>query len=163
VDPPGFLQNYSYITLETTGLNAAAAGSILKGLYQPTTSVDLRNGRNTYVSRGWQLGDAKLAGAVCGALEKAGLQLIGDAEDQASWVEARVCKIMDTCGAFAAILPYRPLSVHKTSKYVLREWELAASSGLPCLVVADTRIELPEGTAQRPGLIRIGLLGFEHG
>jgi hypothetical protein len=153
VEPPGFLQNYSYVTLGKDGLDRHTAAGILKGLYGPAAPLDLVAGRNTYVSRGWHLDDADVATVVCGALEDAGLQLVGDAEDQTSWVETRVRDILATCGAFAAILPYRPQSPHMTSKYVLREWELAASAGLPCLVVADPRTELPADIAGRPGLV----------
>jgi TIR domain len=154
VSPPGFLQNYSNIALDGENIGRQAAAGILKGIYQPATSIDLINGRNTYVSRGWHLDDAKLAQVVCVALEDAGLQLIGDAEDQQSWVESRVAGIIEGCGAFAAILPYRPQSPHKTSKYVLREWELAAARDLPCLIIADPRVELPPDIVGRPGFVK---------
>lgn len=153
VSPPGFLQNYSNITLDSDGMNSQAAAGILKGLYQAATAFDPINGRNVYVGRGWQLGDTRLAEVVCTALMDVGLQLIGDTEDQPSWVEGRVAGIIEGCGAFAAILPHRPLSPHKTSRYILREWELAAACGLPCLIIADSRIELPPDIAGRPGFV----------
>jgi hypothetical protein len=153
VEPPGFLKNYSHMTLGPEGLDAAAAAGILKALYQPATPIILAGGRNTYVSRGWHRDDGALAEAVCGALEAAGLQLIGDAEDQPSWVEERVARIMQGCGAVAAVLPYRPQSPSTTSKYVLREWEIALGLGLPCLVIADERVVLPAEVANRPGLV----------
>jgi hypothetical protein len=90
VNLPGFLQNYSSITLGGDGLDTKGAAGILKGLYQPVTSYDPLNGRNVYVGRGWQPDDARLAEIVCAALTAAGLQLIGDTEDQQSWVEGRV-------------------------------------------------------------------------
>jgi hypothetical protein len=153
VSPPGFLQNYSTITLGENGLDAPSAAGILRGLYQPATSIDPTGGRNVYVSRGWHPGDEDFAETVCQALKNAGLQLIGDAEDQPSWVETRIVDIMAGCGAFAAILPYRPTTPHKTSKYILREWELALTRDLPCLVIADPRIELPPEITGRPGLV----------
>jgi hypothetical protein len=122
-------------------------------LYQPPASIDATSGRNVYVSRGWHADDASLAETVCAALRDSGLQLIGDAEDQPSWVEARLAGIMDGCGAFAAVLPHRQLSPYKTSKYILREWELAATRGLPCLVVSDPRVELTPEMSHRPGLV----------
>jgi hypothetical protein len=155
VDPPGFLQNYSYITLGNDDIDAASAAAVLKGLYQPATSIDPVNGRNVYVSRGWHLDDVGLAEMVCIALEEAGLQLIGDAEDQPSWVESRIVHIMEGCGAFTAVLPYRPLSSHRTSRYILREWEIAVTRGLPCLVIADPRVDLPPDVAGRPGLLQM--------
>jgi TIR domain-containing protein len=153
VGPPGFLRNYCNISLDRDGLDPQSAAGIMKGLYQPTAVVDPTGGRNVYVGRGWHLDDAKVAEALCAALTAAGLQLIGDAEDQPSWVEARVAGIIEACGAFAAALPYRPFSALRTSKYILREWELAVAHGLPCLVVADARVELPPEIAGRAGFI----------
>jgi hypothetical protein len=59
------------------------------------------------------------------ALLSAGLSIVADAEDQPAWVEERISGIMNGCGAFAAVLPYRPGAPHMTSNYVLREWRLA--------------------------------------
>lgn len=154
VSPPGFLQNYSNISFNKNSLVPESVTSILKGLYQPAAGIDPINGRNVYVSRGWHLDDATLADKVCAALTNTGLQLIGDAEDQPSWVEERIDHIIECCGAFVAILPHRPHSPHKTSKYILREWELAATRGLPCLVISDSRVELT------PELGRAGLVRF---
>ena len=155
VDPPGFLQNYSNIPLAAGGVDTHSAANILKGLYQPTITVDPANGRNVYVSRGWHVSDAPLANMVCAALSEAGLQLIGDAEDQPSWIEGRVADIIEGCGGFAAILPHRPHAAYKTSKYVLREWELAATRDLPCLVIADPRVDPPPEAAGWPGLVQL--------
>jgi hypothetical protein len=155
VSPPGFLQNYSNIPLATGGIDTNSAASILKGLHQPATAIDPVNGRNVYVGRGWHVSDAPLANMVCDALSEAGLQLIGDAEDQPSWIEGRVTDIIEGCGGFAAILPYRSSATYKTSKYVLREWQLAATRDLPCLVIADPRVDSPPGAAGWPGLVRL--------
>ena len=155
VDPPGFLQNYSHVTLPPEGLDPASAAGILKGLYQPFTSIDAVNGRNVFVSRGWHPGDVHLAERVGLTLKEAGLQLIGDAQDQSSWVESRIAQALAGCGAFVAVLPHRPTEPHRTSKYTLREWELAVARGLPCLVVPDPRVQLPPDLAARPGVVTI--------
>ena len=109
------------------------------------------------MSRGWHPSDAPLAGAICAKLADAGLQLIGDAEDHSSSIEERIAGIMDGCGAFAAVLPHRPTAEHKTSKYILREWGIAAARNLPCLVVRDIRVELPPEAAAWPGLIDVAV------
>ncbi len=159
VEPPNFLQNYSNVAIGLNGLDASVAAHILKGLYQPPhAAFDAVHGRNSYVSRGWHPGDADLADIVCGALTRAGLQLVGDAEDQPSWIEERIAGIIESCGAFVAILPYRAdrsrgKDSRTTSTYVLREWKLAADRGLPCLVVPDARVELPPEVAEWPGLV----------
>lgn len=154
VSPPGFLQNYSNIALNEDSFDATFAAGVLKSLYQPRLSVDPINGRNTYLSRGWHPADDVLADDVCRILSRFDLQLIGDAQDQPSWVEARVDGIIEGCGAFVAILPYRPESPQRTSKYILQEWTLAEMRGLPCLVIADPRLELAPDVMTRRGLVR---------
>jgi TIR domain len=144
VQPPGFLANYSGVSLGPSGLTLRSAADLIKGLYMPTSYANPRQGRDAYVSRGWQTGDEGLAEPVCSLLADAGLRLLGDAEDRASWDEARVGDIMDGCGAFVAVLPYRPSAPYRTSQYTLREWELAASRNLRSFVVADARIELSD-------------------
>lgn len=154
VAAPGFLQNYSAVSLSPAGLDAASAAAILKGLYQPAVSVDPVNGRNVYLSRGWQVDDETPAADVCAALSDAGLQLIGDCEDQPSWVENRISGLIECCGAFVAVLPYRAASPYQTSKYILRECEIACGHGVPALAFADERIELPRDITDRLKVIR---------
>lgn len=155
VEPPGFLRDYGNIPVGADGLAVESAAGILKGLYEPAATFDAVNGRNVFLSRGWQVDDAPLAEVVMLALANAGLQLIGDCEDQPSWVEERVAGVIETCGAFAAVLPYRADRPQRTSRYVLREWELAAARGLPCLVVADPRVELVPEVRRRDGLVTL--------
>lgn len=154
VEPPDFLQNYSNLQITPDALDPTAATHILKALYQaPLTTINPIRGRHTYFSRGWHSGDADLAKAVSGALSRAGLCLVGDAKDQPTWVEERIAGIMYGCGAFAAVLPYRPSAPHNTSKYALREWKLAANHDLPCLVIPHSGVHLPEEVMEWPGLV----------
>ncbi|WP_410594034.1 TIR domain-containing protein [Amycolatopsis sp. lyj-23] len=156
VKAPGFLQNYSALTLPPSGIDVRSAAGVLRGLYQPATSIDPVNGKNVYVSRGWHQLDEARAGMVCSALTNAGLQLISDSEDHTSWLEDRIIAEIEGCGAFVAVLPYRPSSAYKTSKYVLREWALAESRGIPCLAVVDERMDLPPDVRDRPGHLVLG-------
>ncbi len=158
VEPPNFLQNYSNIKIGSSGLDAMAVTQILKALYQPRhVAMDPSRGRYTYLSRGWQSDDFDLATSVSRALSHAGLSLVGDAEDQSAWSEKRVAGIMDSCGAFVAVLPLRPnlsqAAPHTTSSYVLREWKLAADHDLPCLVIPHPAVEVPKEAAEWPGLV----------
>jgi hypothetical protein len=152
VVPPGFLGNYSNISIGADALDADAAAGILRGLFQPATSPDLHWGRDAYVSRGWRDRDSALAEDVCGALRDSNLQLIGDSSDQLSFDEERVTRIMEGCGAFAAILPHRPGKLYNTSEYSLKEWKIAAAQKLPSLIVIDERVELPEEAESWPGV-----------
>lgn len=45
------------------------------------------------------------------------------------------------------------MTSHTTSKYVLREWRLAADRDLPCLVVPHPEVQLPPEISQWPGLV----------
>jgi TIR domain len=154
VDPPDFLQNYSNLLIKSDALDSRTAAHILKALYQPTrTTMTPADGRHTYISRGWHPTDFDLYEGVSRALSRTGLRLVGDAPDQPSWVEERISRILDSCGAFVAVLPYRSTAPHKTSKYVLREWELAISHDLPCLVIPHQDVDLPKEMLERPGLV----------
>jgi TIR domain len=154
VEPPDFLQNYSNFLIGPDELDSKAAAHILKALYQPArAAVNPTQGRHTYLSRSWHSADFDLVARVSAALSRAGLRLVGDAADQPSWVEQRVGRILDSCGAFVAVLPYRPTSSQTTSNYILREWNLAVDHGLPCLVIPHPNVNLPKEMAERPGLV----------
>jgi hypothetical protein len=155
VEPPNFLQNYSNLLIEPDTLDSRAAAHVLKALYQPAHHAmnNPAEGKYTYFSRGWHSTDSNMTETVSRALSRAGLRLVGDAADQISWIEERIIKILESCGAFVAVLPRRPAALHSTSKFVLREWELAIDHGLPCLVVPHPNINLPKEIMERPGLV----------
>lgn len=152
VEPPNFLQNYSNLLIEPDALDSSTAAHILKALYQPSRPAmnNPSEGKYTYFSRGWHSTDSNLVETVSKALSRAGLRLVGDAADQISWIEERIIKILESCDAFVAALPYRPTVLHSTSKYVLREWELAISHGLPCLVVPHPNVNLSKEIVDAP-------------
>jgi len=154
VELPNFLQTYSSAQIGPEGLDAAAAAHILKALYQPSRiTVDPSHARHVYLSRGWRPGDIESVTVMSDALLSAGLSIVADAEDQPAWVEERISGIMNGCGAFAAVLPYRPGAPHMTSNYVLREWRLAADREIPCLVMPHSKVDLPTEMLGWPGLV----------
>jgi hypothetical protein len=73
-------------------------------------------------------------------LLKKDFRFIGDAEDQNSFDESRIRSIMESCGAYVAILPHR--GEGRTSKYIIKEIILAKKIGLPSLIVADNNVQL---------------------
>ena len=154
VELPNFLQTYSSAQIGPDGLDAAAAAHILKALYQPSRiTVDPSHARHVYLSRGWRPGDIESVTVMSDALLSAGLSIVADAEDQPAWVEERISGIMNGCGAFAAVLPYRPGAPNMTSNYVLREWRLAADREIPCLVMPHSKVDLPKEMLGWPGLV----------
>jgi TIR domain len=153
VEPPNFLQNYSNIQIGPDGLDPAVAAHILRALYQPQrANVDPLHGRYVYLSRSWRTDDFESVEAASAALLRAGLCIVGDAEDRQSWKEERIGRIMSGCGAFAAVLPYRRSAQYMTSSYILREWKLAVDQGLPCLVIPHPDVDLPVEMKEQPGL-----------
>jgi hypothetical protein len=142
-DPPGFLANYKHINLSGQELTIEVAQELLIGLYGESSDIGSTEGRNVFVSRGWHTADRPVADVACLMLAESGLRLIGDCEDQPHWDSIRITAIIDSCGAFVAILPYRANSTHHTTAYALRELELASSVGLPTLVIAQPGVEVP--------------------
>lgn len=103
----------------------------------------LKNSRDVYVSRSWRESEAPLSDKVCRCLIEKGFRLIGDLEDQTGFDKGdRVSSIMASCGGFVAIVPDRGGGT--TSKYILKEVEIAASKNLPCLIVAEPTVKFPE-------------------
>lgn len=154
VTPPDFLQNYSNLLIDPEQLDSRAAAHIVRSLYQPPQAViNPAQGRHVYLSRGWHSSDLPLVEAVSSALSRVGLRPVGDAPDQRSWSEERVGRILDSCGAFVAVLPHRPTAKHETSGYVLREWELAVQRSLPCLVIPHPDVRLSKEFTERSGFV----------
>ncbi len=104
--------------------------------------LGLGKNRDIYISRTWRKSEAGVADAVCRQLVEAGFRLIGDSEDQEGFDEGqRVESIISSCGALVAILPDRGQGT--TSKYMLREIEIASRLQLPFLVVKESSVDLP--------------------
>jgi len=139
---PGFLANYKSVRLESGGLALSAGEEILTGLYGSPVNHGLVDARDVYLSRSWHDGDRPLADVAWKYFGDHGFRLIGDAEDQRHWDAGRVSRIIESCGGFLAILPYREDGPLRTSKYILRELELAHAADVPAVVVADHRVEL---------------------
>ena len=145
-DIPGFLQTTKWIDLVDGQLDVERANELLTGLYYDDVDLDLGINRDLYLSRTWRSSEAPLADAVCQQLARAGFRLIGDSEDQAGFAQGqRVESIISSCGGLAAILPDRGQG--QTSKYMLTEIELAQKLGLPCLIVKESTVTLPETMA----------------
>jgi hypothetical protein len=145
---PGFLPNTKCINMiGSSGLSFRNASEIIAGLYYDDKALLLGNTWDVYVSRSWRQEDIgyRLADYVCQMLDKAGFRLVGDSEDQRDYDPERVRKLIASCGGLVAIVPDRGQG--KTSKYIFPEIEMAQSMGLPCLVVSEPEVNLPETLA----------------
>ncbi len=158
---PSFLPNTKYIDMLGGELSFKSASEIIAGLYYDDNALLLGNIRDVYVSRSWRQEEAgyRLADYVCHILDKAGFRLVGDSEDQKVYDPERVRKLIASCGGHVAIVPDR--GGGKTSKYIFPEIEMAQSMGLPCLVVSEPAVNLPEPLAG--SVIRISVDEFKAG
>ena len=134
---PGFYNNYKWIDCRE-GLTPFSFFSILSGLYG--SSENMREERDVYVSYSWRKEEQNLVNAVFRQLKRKRYRLIGDAGNQSVYDEDdRIRRIMNTCGAYVGILPYR--GEYNTSRYIIDEIVKAQECGLPGILIADSRVE----------------------
>lgn len=143
---PGFYNNYKWIDCKD-GLTPYAFFMILSSMYG--SSENSREERDIYVSYSWRKEEQTLNNIVFNRLQKYQNRIIGDASSQSVYDEnERVSKIMNTCGGFVGIVPFREET--NTSKYVLDEIQKAEECGLPGIVIADSRVESLEEYTSYP-------------
>ena len=82
-------------------------------------------------------------------LSRSGFRLIGDAKDQKGFKSNRIQSIIESCGAFVSVIPYRGAASASASqapyKYFLTEIDLAVRAKLPSPVVADPQVKRTDG------------------
>ena len=134
---PGFFNNYKWIDCKE-GLSPVAFFGILAALYG--SSENMRQEKDVYVSYSWRKEEQDLVNAVFRQLKRKRYRIIGDAGNNSVYDEDdRIRRIMQTCGAYVGILPYRGESI--TSRYILDEICKAQDCGLPGVLFADARVE----------------------
>jgi hypothetical protein len=107
------------------------------------------NLRDIYISRGWRQNDRPFADLICQNLCKKALRLrlVGDVQDQESFIDERIREIISSCSGHLAILPRRMSGERPTEndyKYIIRELTISKESGLPALIVTDKDTYLPD-------------------
>lgn len=136
-DIPGFYNNYKWIDCRE-GLSPMAFFGVLSGLYG--SSENMREEKDVYVSYSWRNEDQAMVNAVFRQLKRKQYRVIGDASNNSVYDEDdRIRRIMNTCGAYVGILPYRGES--NTSRYIIDEISKAQECGLPGILFADSRVE----------------------
>lgn len=136
-DIPGFYNNYKWIDCKE-GLTHVAFFGILAALYG--SSENMREEKDVYVSYSWRKEEQTLVNAVFRQLKRKQYRIIGDASNNSVYDEDdRIRRIMNTCGAYVGVLPYRGES--NTSRYILDEIWKAHECGLPGVLFADARVE----------------------
>lgn len=136
-DIPGFYNNYKWIDCRE-GLSPMAFFGVLSGLYG--SSENMREEKDVYVSYSWRNEDQAIVNAVFRQLKRKQYRVIGDASNNSVYDEDdRIRRIMNTCGAYVGILPYRGES--NTSRYIIDEISKAQECRLPGILFADSRVE----------------------
>ena len=149
-DVASLIRGYSWIDVQTLQLDSDVATRILRAFYPGDNQPDPRSSRDVYVSGSWQSGDNTSAQAVFRMLCNSGFRLIGDAKDQKGFKTDRVQSIIESCGAFVGVIPYRDNAASasandKPYKYFLEELDFAVKADIPVVVVADPRIRRVDG------------------
>lgn len=140
------MKNLTWIDIPKPELDAKSAYKILHALY-PDTAVDPSRARDIYISCTWHKEDGTSARTVSNYLVKEhNFRLIGDARDQKAFdPKVRMERIMSSCGAFIAILPFRDKTEAASAsegpyQYMLQEVDRARALKLPSIIIADPRV-----------------------
>ncbi len=140
----------SWIDISSDELKMEEALAIIKAFYPGEKRPNPGSSKDVYVSCSWRRNDSMSANAVMKTMVDVGFRLIGDSEDQDGFGDGdRVERIIESCGAFVGILPYRgqeeAKSKEKPYKYFLKEIDYAMSLDMPVLIIADPRIKRIDG------------------
>jgi hypothetical protein len=141
---PTFLSNARY--LEMRALEPEAAAALLDALV-PEPAPWSHGERDVYLSRSWHATDMETADRVCVSLARDhGFRLIGDSPDYSAFDgEYRVKRIIESCGALVAVLPFRDDAANGfTSKWIVQEVQVARDLGRPYLLFVANGIKLDD-------------------
>jgi TIR domain-containing protein len=145
------MKGTTWIDVPGTRLDSHTAVAIVRAFYPGENLPNPATSRDAFVSCSWHGDDTASAHAVCRDLAKQGFRVIGDARDQKGFGTGnRVERIIASCGAFVAIVPFRDEASATVNegpyKYFLREMDVAAGLGLPSIIVADPRVRREDGS-----------------
>ena len=134
--PDGFLDGIKWIECTNGELTSDCFFLILSAIYGSSDNIEYD--KDVYVSHSWSK-DRDIVEKIFASLQL--YRLIGDYPNQESVNETRIKKIMGTCRGFVGILTYRGENQYRnTSKYFLDEIKWAEDSGLPGILIADSRV-----------------------
>ncbi|MBL0110682.1 MAG: toll/interleukin-1 receptor domain-containing protein [Saprospiraceae bacterium] len=141
-------KGYTWIDMESDKMSLKLGIDILISYYG-NNHITPKGAKDIYISCSWRSEDFMSAKAVCGYLINLGFRLIGDSKDQKGFDTAnRIEKIIQSCGAFVSIIPFRNETVASADsgayKYFIREIQLAIRNKIPTYVFVDPKIQLPD-------------------
>ena len=139
---PKFLANARY--LEMKALDTEVAADLLQALV-PEPAPWSQGQRDVYLSRSWHATEAEPGDHICLALARDyGFRLVGDSPEYPAFDdESRIRRIIESCGALVAVLPYRDDAANGfTSKWIIKEVQVARDLGRPYLLFAAEGVKL---------------------
>ncbi len=167
----GFMADALFLDMANGIVTDDFCRQLLGAMYPMDLSLNFGTTTDIYVSYGWDEAEQPAVRYVNRYFDHAGFRLIGDAKDQPNFKgrdqRERIRAIMESCRGFLAIVPYRADEASKefggTSKYIVRELDLAAEAGLPIVIVKDPRVTLdPRQIASAAEVVEVSLAaGFE--
>ena len=142
-EPDGIYKNYIWIPCPDSKITPQVFFNVLTSVYGCTENLQLKN--DLYVSLSWSAEALDMNKKVFSFFPK-NYRLVGDDTNQKTMQgedgEDRLRRIMNTCCGFVGIVPYRDnVEYGNTSKYILKEIELAKKVGLPMLLFVDSRVD----------------------
>jgi len=145
------MKGTTWIDVPEQRLEVATALAIVRAFYPGEKLPNPATARDIFISSSWRGEDGASAHAVCRELHEEGFRLIGDARDQQGFGKGnRVQRIIESCGAYVGIIPFRDSESRASAvdgpyKYFLQEADYAAQIGLPSVIVADPRVKREDG------------------
>ncbi len=154
---PDFLQTAKWIDISKNGFNLFAANELLFKLYPASSHPGAGKGHDVFISRSWKQTDSALPDAVCTAARYIGFQLVGNLADRQNDVRS----VIAGCGGFIAI--FSSQMSEKAKKQIMEEMEIANTLKLPCFVVAEESVEIPESVNKNVlEILRVKTANLRH-
>jgi hypothetical protein len=151
-EPPESLGIRKWIEAVNGELTPAVATQLLEAIHWGESDPGTIGRRQVYLARGSQPYEARIGAFIGKALGAYGLRTVRDAPDQEKFDDSRIKAIISGCGALVAVVSHR--GDGKSSKYILREIDLAKAVGVPVLALVDEAVTADLGKWEQLTLVR---------
>lgn len=139
-EAPGLLKGSKHIDASGGEWTSDAASMLIDSLFG---GGDSSAGQPVYLCRGWKPENATLGAQIANRLRSTGFRPVCDWPDHAKFDEQRVARLVSGCVAVVAILPHR--GGGGTSKYILKELEIAQALGRTILALLEPGVKPDAG------------------
>jgi TIR domain len=136
--PPVELRSRKWIDIRSD-FSADGAIQMIEAFHSKETDPTTIGRRQIYLSRGNRPNEINLSNVLCDQLKQNSIRIVRDAPDQSTFDPERVRQIMAGCGAIAAFVPHR--GGGGTSKYIIKEIEIAQALGIASTIFIDPAVD----------------------